>query len=339
VPFPFGSRPNENSAAIIDSSTGTALVTMSNVEGLCPTGFGGCTGQATFDLTSHTFGPLLLTLLDIDSFGWNPSTTLSLASSDPLSPELFSLDQPAQKACGLNDSNQQGLNADPDGIAVDPTTDIWVAGNFTSSLASVINLTGATSDDGPSLDCFVTEGGTLPNSVNFDTGAEAPGMPGVAVNPVTHQAFLTAQAGNQIALLSLPRKPVTQLTASMLAAVNGTIPNDPNGNVFLPANFPYGTSVDTCHNLGYVINEDLNFLAQIDLAKFKRNAGQLSTPLATGSCAGISTSFKCDNGKGVKFFQLSALSSAATSSLPSQFKGETFRAKKRAKQQRNKSAN
>ena len=149
VPFPFGSRPNENSAALIDSSTGTALVTMSNVEGLCPTGFGGCTGQATFDLTSHTFGPLLLTLIDIDSFGWNPSTTLSLASSDPLSPELFSLDQPAQKACGLNDSNQQGLDADPDGIAVDPTTDIWVAGNFTSSLASVIDLTGATSDDGP----------------------------------------------------------------------------------------------------------------------------------------------------------------------------------------------
>ena len=46
---------------------------------------------------------------------------------------------------------------------------------------------------------MLTEGGTLPNSVNFDTGTSAV-MPGVAINAATHQALLTAAYGAQVAL-------------------------------------------------------------------------------------------------------------------------------------------
>ena len=338
VPFPFGSRPSENSGAVINSSNGTALVSMSNVDGVCPTGFGGCTGQAVFDLTARTFGPLLLTLVDLDSFALVPSTEISLASSDPVTPGLFALDVPGNNACGLVDANLQSLNADPDGIAADPTTNIWVAGNFISPLASVINLNGAAFGADEPLDCFLNEGGTPPNSANFDTGAAALGMPGVAINPVTHQAFMTAQGGNQIALLSLPKKPVTQLSASMLSSVSSTIPNGPDGLPFEPANFPYGTNVDSCHNLGYVINTDLTFLAQIALANFKNNAAAIGTALPAGTCAGVTTPFKCDNGKGVKFFQLLAPSTASTADLPGQFSSTAFKARKLAKQRGNTSS-
>jgi hypothetical protein len=73
-------------------------------------------------------------------------------------------------------------------------------------------------------------------------------------------------------------------------------------------------------------------VAQIDLAQFKKNAAVISTPLAAGTCAGVTTAFKCDNGNGVKFFQLTASSSTSTQSLPAALSGEAFKARKLAKQ-------
>ena len=335
VQFPFGSRPSENSGAVINSRSGTALVSMADSPLDCLFGFGSCTGEASFDLATRTFGPVLLTLFEVDSFGVDPSAGVSVGSSDPVTPQLVALNLPAQNTCALLDDNVESLDADPDGIAVDPGTDIWVAGNFQSSTVSVINLRGSTFEGNGSFDCNLNEAGTLPNSVNFDTGAGAEGMPGVAINPVTHHAFMTAQGGNQIALLSLPSSRVKQLSASRIKGVSSSIPNDPFGNAFTPANFPYGNAIDSCNNLGYVVNDDLSFLAQIDLGKFRRKPAQISTPLAQGSCAGTLTTFHCDNGNGVKFFPLFGAPTTAARNLPSQFSREAFRARKAAKQRGN----
>ncbi len=332
VSFPLGSRPSENSGAVVDSKAATALVSMSDSAFDCTAGVGGCTGQATFDLKSKSFSPLIVTLFDVDSFGLDPSTQISIVSSDPISPQLLGIDVSGAKTCALVDSNVQNLDGDPDGIAVDPTTDIWVAGNFQSPLATVINLQGAAFDGGATLACDLNEGGTPPNSVQHDTGTGALGMPGVAINTVTHQAFMTAQAGNQIALLSLPKSKVTQLADSGVTSVNSTMPNDPDGSAFMPANFPYGTNVDSCHNLGYVINSDLTYLAQVDLKTFQKNPTVISTALPAGTCAGVSTAFGCDNGQGVKFFPLfGTTTTSSTQSLPGQLSRRAFQVRKNAK--------
>jgi hypothetical protein len=157
-------------------------------------------------------------------------------------------------------------------------------------------------------------------------------MPGVAINSITHQAFLTAQGGNQIALLSLPTRAANQLANSGVSGVNGAIPNDPNGKAFLPANFPYATTVDSCHNLGYVASADYSFLAQINLKTFKTSPALINTALPAGSCAGVTSTFKCDNGNGVNFFPVSTTSTAAAQPASAQFSTAAFQAHLAAKQ-------
>jgi hypothetical protein len=110
------------------------------------------------------------------------------------------------------------------------------------------------------------------------------------------------------------------------------MPNDPDGSAFMPANFPYGTNIDSCHNLGYVINTDLTYLAQVDLKTFKNNPTVISTALPAGTCAGVTTAFGCDNGQGVKFFPLfGTTTTSSTQSLPGQLSQREFQARKNAK--------
>jgi hypothetical protein len=138
-------------------------------------------------------------------------------------------------------------------------------------------------------------------------------MPGVAINPVTHQALMTADKGNQIALLKLPSNAVKQLKATKVSGVNSTIPKDPNGNDFIAAAFPYGTATDSCNNLGYVMNDVRSFIAQIDLKKLQKDPAAISTALPPGSCSSIATTSQCDNGNGLKFYPVPAGSSSAAS--------------------------
>ena len=158
---------------------------------------------------------------------------------------------------------------------------------------------------------MLNEGGTPPNSVNYDTQTGAAGMPGAVINPVTHQALLTAESTNQIALLNLPATRLGQLTAPSITSVHSTIPNDPLGNAFDAADFPYGAAVDSCNNLGYVLDDLRTFLVQIDLDKFGKNPAGISTPLPAGSCAAATTSFQCDNGSGIRFFPLPGFADAS----------------------------
>lgn len=332
VPLPTGSRPSETAGVVFDPKNNTALVSMTDSLQECTGESGSCTGMAVFDIAKRTFGPLTVSFIPINSFALNPKADVALGSVDPFA-FLLALNLKVSEPipCELDDENLKNLFKDPDGVAVDPSTDIWVVGNYESTVTSVINLHRSTFEGAGGLDCHLVEGGTPPNSVNHDTGSGAEGMPGVAINSATHQAFMTAQGGNQIALLSLPSSPVKQLTARRIKSVSGKIPNDPQGIEFDSANFPYGTLVDTRHNLGYVVDEDRAFLAEINLSKFKKHPSEIGTPLSAGSCGGVTTSFRCDNGHGVKFFPLPGFAGASLHHLPAILSDQAFLAQKRAK--------
>ena len=173
-------------------------------------------------------------------------------------------------------------------------------------------FTGAGTDD-----CMLVEAGTQPNSGNIGTNAGDTALPGVAINPVTHQALLTASEGNQIALLDLPRKKVKQLDSAKVSSISSKIPDDPEGTAFVPANFPYGTIVDSCHNVGFVLEESRNFRAKVDLKKFKQDPAAISTPPAVGTCAGTTTQFQCSNGNGASRSCLAVLWGVPAVSSPS----------------------
>ncbi len=289
---------------LFDSVKGAAIVSTGDAS-TCPTA-GACTGFAGFNLATQTFGPVIQSYL-ADSFALNATTQTIIAPADAIDPGLGTgqgmdaIDLPNSTGCIISDESVSALAADPDSAGFDPTTNIVVVGNYDSSQATVINLNGAAFDE-TVTPCMLNEGGTLPNSVNIDTGTDAD-MPGVAVNPVTHQAFLTDVDGPAIALVGLPSSPVTQLGSGMVTAVaQSTIPNDPNGNPFVIQAFPYATVVDAANNLGYVLSASFDFIVQIDLSVLQSNPAAITTPLPSGSCAGISTAFACDNGNGVKFF-------------------------------------
>jgi hypothetical protein len=330
VPFPAGSRPSETSGVVLNTANNTALVAMSDALEDCSKSPGECTGAAVFDRTSQTFGPLYVTFSDVDNLALNPVTATSVGTADPLLSILlaFDLKVTTMFPCELDDANVKDLFGDPDSVAVDPATGIWVLGNFSSPLASVVNLHGSGFSGSGTPDCHLDEGGTPPNSVNHDTATGADGMPGVAINPFTHQAFMTAAGDKQIALLSLPSAPVIQLTAAEVSSVHGTIPNDPSGTPFIAANFPYATAVDTCNNFGYVTDDQRRFLVRVDLAQFEKNPGTISTALPPGSCASTPTAFRCGNGQGVTFFPLPRVTAAAASAA--QFGGDLHARKKAA---------
>jgi hypothetical protein len=256
----------------------------------------------------------------VNAFGLLPKTQLTISTSDLaafllLVPHLS--DPPT--LCLLIDDNIVNLDADPDGVGVDPTTNIWVLGNFESPQVSVVNLNGSQFSGLGTDTCSLDEGGTPPNSVNHDTQVGSIGMPGVGVNPLTHKALITADSSNEIALLSLPTAKVKQLTDSEVKSVHSSIPTDPLDAPFQAAEFPYGTNIDTCHNLAYVIDDFRTFLVQINLAKLQKNPAAIATALPAGSCASLATTSQCDNGHGIRFFPLPTVGSGAAGALPAQF--------------------
>lgn len=301
-PFPTGSRPRTTDGVVYDTKTGTAMVSMSDAVADCTAASGGCTGVALFNLAKAQFGSLLVTGDILDGFAYDGAGNLALGSAQALSPNLIGVNPATPIACQFTDDNIVGLNANPDAIAVDPTTNLWVVGNLDSSSASVINLNGSSFSAPPN--CQLSEGGTPPNSVNFNTQSST-SMAGASINPLTHQALISGNLSNQVALLTLPAKPVSQLTSAMVSGINSGLPQDPLGNDSIAATYPYAVVVDSCHNFGYILEEQGNFLVQIDLAAFQSNPAAIGTALPTGQCAGTtSTTFSCDNGAGVKFFPL-----------------------------------
>jgi hypothetical protein len=298
--FPTGSAPSPTDGVVYDPNVNLSLVSMSDALFTCSGVSGRGTGTAMFNASTGAFTDFNQ-LSEITNFAIDLNTQRSLLTAIAITPALNALDLPNNTACEFSDLNLAALNAEPDGVAADSATGIWVIGNFGSSLATVVNLGEGTFSPPPN--CMLNEGGTLPNSVNFNTNTGAD-MPGVAINAATHQALLTANVSNQVALLTLPSGPVHQLTSAMVTGVQTTVPNDPSGDDWVSATFPYAVVADTCHNFGYTLDFQRDFLIQIDLARFQSNPAAISTALASGHCAGTSTPFLCDNNNGVKFYPL-----------------------------------
>lgn len=302
--FPLGSWPLFSDGVVFDSRTNSALVSMTSTPVTCPGGSStACTGTAVFSVDTNSFGPLMQFGTSVNNFGFDQKAQISIAPSDPVEPIPYAINVSANTACTLTDDSLTSLNGDADGAAVDPSTGIWVLGNFASVLTSVLNMAGATFSGTPPA-CSLDEAGTPPsNSLNFDSGA-ADFFPGVTINPRTHEALLSGLLDNQVVLLSLPKAPVKFISPADLSAVSASLPTEPDGLPFASSVFPYADAIDACHDRAYIVNQGETFMAEVDLKLMRSNPGGISTPLPAGNCAGTSTALACDNLNGVRFFPL-----------------------------------
>jgi hypothetical protein len=297
--FPTGSESGYFGQVLYDPVRDKAIVATLEITG-CPTA-GTCTGFATFDPIAHTFGPIISANYP-ETFAFNSQTNVIIDASDSDSTgQIGAVDVTNSVGCTLSDSN---INGDADGSSIDSNTNIVVVSNEDGT-ASVINLNGSTFS-GTTPPCQLNEAGTLPNSVLI-SGLPG-GTAGSAVDPATHQAFLIEDGSNGITLLQLPSASVTQIAPTDIGApVITTLPNDPNGSSWSTAGDPYAVAVSSCkdHPFGYAVDSSFNFLVRVDLKRMNSNPTGISTALPAGSCAGTSTTSKCDNGNGVRFYPLS----------------------------------
>jgi hypothetical protein len=302
--FPIGSRPLASDGIVSDPIHNSALVSMTSTPVTCPGGSStACTGMASFNLGSNSFGALLQFDTSVNNFGFDPKAQISLGPSDPIDPLMYAINVGGSAACTLNDDSVATLNGDADGAAVDPTTGIWVFGNFDDPFTTIINLRGAVFAGTPP-NCTLDEFGAPPsNSLNFDTGA-SDFLPGAAINPVTHEAVLTGRLNNTIALISLPKTPQNFINEPRFSAVNSVLPLEPDGLQFEASVLPYSVTIDTCHNRAYIVNNNETFMAEVNLDQLKKDPGAIGTALPAGNCAGTSTTLACDNENGVRFFPL-----------------------------------
>jgi hypothetical protein len=260
-------------------------------------------GFITFDPVAHTFGTVIPALYP-EAFSLNSATNVVMdASDDAGAGAMDTVDVAGGRACTLTDSN---IGSDQDGASTDSDTNITVISNEDGT-ASVLNLNGsAFNPSGTTTPCTLDEAGTLPNSVLVT------GLPietaGSAVNGTTHQAFLIEDDSNGVSLIQLPTTSVAQLTSGDLGTPSiSTLPSDPLGNFWTTQGDPYAVAIGECNNKGYAVESDFDFLVQVDLATLQNNPTSISTPLPAGTCAGVATTAKCDNGSGVKFFALQPL--------------------------------
>ncbi len=269
--------------------------------GTCSSG-NSATGFALFDLKANAFqGSAPANYPEFTSTEYSTALTVDASDDDAIG-QIGIFDGVQGNACVLSDSNLPGDN---DSAVIDPTTHNVVV-SIEDGTATVLILNGgAYSTSG--TPCTFTEAGTTPNSTVVS--GLATGLEGGAVNTTTHQALLTGDGTADMALLSLPSAPVTQLTGSMVSAQTTTMPNDPAANSWGPLAGPYLEAINPKTNKAYVVSYD-GFLAQIDLAQFASDPTTISAALPTTSNCGSSygvtgTTAACSNaGNAVVFYPL-----------------------------------
>jgi hypothetical protein len=267
---------------------------------------GDCTGFTTFDLTTFTFTPIISTTVSYN-FSFNPLTNVAIpASLQEGATRGVVVDVGNSIGCRLNDSN---LAEAPLGVGFDPSTNIAVMGNDDGT-ATVLNMFGSSFVEENEPPCFLIAGGTPPNSV------QVPGLASdsaaVAVNPVTHQAFLIeddilgTEFNDGISLISLPQAPVTQISSEQIPPpVTSTLPYDPFGFFWQTQSGPFQVTLDLVHNRAYAVSLFGYFMAQIDLTAFQSNPSGISIPPPlTSSCVGLPGSLGCNNQNGLIFYPL-----------------------------------
>jgi len=277
----------------VDPFTGTNM---------CPGGAGKCTGFVTFNLTTHTFSPII-NAPATNTFAINPFISASNTKSYAIDTSLQNgagsttiIDLTDGLACSLSDTN---LQEGPWAASLDSTTNVSTIAN-NSDLVTVLNLNGSTfSTTGA---CVVNEGGTNPNSQSAEVTDLAGG---IAVNETTHQAFVIDEHNNGVGLIQLPQTAVAQI-ATPPVPTQAFVPLDPSTFNWETASAPMQVAVDTNHNKAYAVNIFGTYMVQIDLTKMQSNPSGISTQLPLGSCFGDPNFnfFTCNNLNGVVFFPL-----------------------------------
>jgi hypothetical protein len=259
-------------------------------------------GFVTFDPVTHAFGTVIPANY-AETFSLNSTTNVVMDASDS-SPfnTIDAIDIIDGRACVLTDTN---LIGDQDGSSTDSSTNITIISNEDGT-ASVLNLNGSAFNP-PAVSttpCTLDET-NAPNSVLVS------GLPsetaGSAVNGTTHQAFLIEDGNPGVTLIQLPSSPVAgQIVAGDLGTPSiSSIPNDPLGDFWETQGDPYAVAIGECNDKGYAVDSNFDFLVQVDLPTLLSTPANISTALPAGKCAGTtSTTFKCDNGAGTKFFPL-----------------------------------
>lgn len=298
--FPAGSQAGYFGQVLYNPATHQAVVATCD-SATCSSG-NAATGFALFDPVAHTFGAIIPANY-AETFALNSKTnTVIDASDDDNSGEIGAVDVPGARACTLSDTN---IGDDNDGSSFDSTTNIVVVSNESDN-ATVINLKGSAFNPASGTPCTLVEGGTPPNSVLV--GGLPNGTAGSAVDPTTHQAFLISDGGNGVALLQLPKKPVTQIQPANITSESSMLSNDPLGSAWGSKGDPYAVAVAACKAIppsGFAINDNFTFLVKVSLADFKNNPANISIAPPAGNCAGTTTTVtKCDNGNGVTFYPL-----------------------------------
>ena len=290
--IPGGSTVGSTGQILYNPTTKMAML---NVES--PTA-----GFFTFDPVTHAFGTLIPANY-AETFSLNSTTNVAMDASDS-SPfnTIDAIDVANGRACVLTDTN---LTGDQDGASTDSATNITIISNEDGT-ASVLNLNGSafTPPNVSTTPCTLDETNT-PNSV-LVSGLPG-GTAGSAVNGTTHQAFLIEDGSPGVTLIQLPTSPVAgQLVAGNLGTPSiSSVPNDPLGVAWGTQGDPYAVAIGECNNKGYAVDDTFHFLVQVDLPTLLNTPANISTALPAGNCAGTtSTTFKCDNGAGTKFFPL-----------------------------------
>ena len=305
--FPAGSDTNGDGCVIFDPVRNQAIVSLCNTLG-CSGLPDSNTGWAFFDLATNKFGPVI-EAAQPDSVSFNPVDELVIAPADAIDPpspfnEIGAGD--STRFCTLTDKNLTDTAGDPDGSSADRFTNIFALGNFSVPSVTVVNLNGATFS-GPTARCTLDEAGVDPNSVDvgvFVNSGDNADI--VAINEVTHQAFVGSDLGPDVALIELPNAPVTQLTGPLPFQASA-LPVEPDGSSFAGLVRPFTATVDTCKNQGLMVDNSFDFVAKVDLKTLHDSAVKISTPLAPGTCFG-GFSVSCSNGNGVTYYPLHALS-------------------------------
>jgi hypothetical protein len=291
--IPGGSTVGSTGQILYNPTTKMAML---NVES--PTA-----GFFTFDPVTHAFGTLIPANY-AETFSLNSTTNVAMDASDSSAfNTMDAIDIADERACVLTDTNLAGN--DQDGASTDSATNITIISNENGT-ATVLNLNGsAFNPAGVSTTPCTLDETNAPNSVTV-SGLPG-GTAGSAVNGTTHQAFLIEDGSSGVTLIQLPSSPVAgQIVAGNLGTPSiSSVPNDPLGVAWDTQGDPYAVAIGECNNKGYAVDDTFHFLVQVDLPTLLSTPANISTALPAGACAGTtSTTFKCDNGAGTKFFPL-----------------------------------
>jgi hypothetical protein len=175
-----------------------------------------------------------------------------------------------QDATAANTAAPLGL--EPDSVAADPSTGkIVVPSEEVPITEYVVDLSHATFDK-------TAKSVTAPHVTIDGSGADE--LTGVAIEPTSHIAFFESESQTDMGASNL-----TTDTAAMSTYVHAYLPGLPDGTAWFNISDPHGIAVTTAmnggHPVGFLVNDQYNWVARIDLTVFLGLPSAASTEIPT----------------------------------------------------------